>query len=310
MACLIEVHFLGFIRSGHRGRGAPREHQKPPAAQLGPQRRLAHEIATPATVRWALKSFSPYKSPGPDGIYPALLQRAGETVIGPLVRLARASLTLGHVPEAWRSTRVVYIPKAGKNGYTSPKDFRPISLTSFLLKAVERLVDRYIRDKVLSRRPLYKDQHASRAGQSTETALSRVVNLMDIEGAFNHTSGEVTRAAMITHGVPTAVVEWTWHMLGNRNLTANKGNTTLCGTVDSGCPQGGVLSPLLWCLVVDELLHQLSGQVYHPIGYADDILVIVRDQHLDALFGVIQQALGIVDTWCKKTGLSVNSNKT
>ena len=99
-------------------------------------------------------------------------------------------------------------------------------------------------------------------------------------------------------------------MLGNRNLTANKGDTTLCGTVDPGCPQGGVLSPLLWCLVVDELLHQLSGQGYHPIGYADDILIIVRGQHLDALFGVMQQALGIVDTWCKKSGLSVNPNKT
>ena len=137
-----------------------------------------------------------------------------------------------------------------------------------------------------------------------------VGTFMDLEGASNHTSGEVIRAAMITHSVPTAVVEWTCHMLGNRNLTANRGNATLCGTVDSGCPQEGVLSLLLWCLVVDELLHQLSGQVYHPIGYADDILVMVRGQHLDANFGGMQQTLGIVDTWCKKTGLSINPNKT
>ena len=105
-------------------------------------------------------------------------------------------------------------------------------------------------------------------------------------------------------------VEWICHMLGNTNLTTNKGNTILCGTVDSGCPQGGVLSPLLWCLVVYELLHQLSRQSYHPIGYADDILIIVRGQHLEVLFGVMQQALGIVDTWYRKTGLSVNPNKT
>ena len=65
-------------------------------AQLYPQRRLAHEIAIPAVVRWALKTFSPYKSPGPVGIYPVLLQRAGEPVVGPLVKLARASLTLGY----------------------------------------------------------------------------------------------------------------------------------------------------------------------------------------------------------------------
>ena len=155
LACLIGVHFRGFKRSGD-GRG--------------------RHLGSIKNVRWTLKSLSAYKSPGPDGIYPVLLQRAGETVIGPLVRLARASLAVGHVPEAWRGTRVVFIPKAGKNGYTSPKDFRPISLTSFLLKTVERLVDKYIRDKVLSRRPLYKDQHAFRAGHSTETALSSVVN--------------------------------------------------------------------------------------------------------------------------------------
>ena len=46
-----------------------------------------------------------------------------------------------------------------------PKDFRPISLTSFVLKAVERLVDRNIRDKILTAKPLHRDQHAYRASR-------------------------------------------------------------------------------------------------------------------------------------------------
>jgi len=29
--------------------------------------------------------------------------------------------------------------------------------------------------------------------------------------------------------------------------------------ISRGCPQGGVLSPLLWCLVVDDLLARLNG---------------------------------------------------
>ena len=209
---------------------------------MGLRGRLAREIASPARVRWALKSFNPFKSPGPDGIYPALLQRAGDPIIGALVRLARASLTLGYVPKAWRGTRVIFIPEAGKNRWTSPKDFRPISLTSFVLKTVERLVDRYIRDKILTVKPLHSDQHDYRAGRSTGTALSKAVNLiedqmnlkrfaigtfMDIEGAFNYTCSEVIRRAMIRQGVPIAVVDCTCHMLGNRNITITKGNTTL-----------------------------------------------------------------------------------
>ena len=42
----------------------------------------------------------------PDGIYPILLQRAGYPTIGPLVRIARASLTLGYIPKVWRGTSV------------------------------------------------------------------------------------------------------------------------------------------------------------------------------------------------------------
>ena len=39
-------------------------------------------------------------------------------------------------------------------------------------------------------------------------------------------------------------------------------------------------------------------------------LVIVRGMHLDALMGVMQQTLKVVDTWCRSTGLSVNLGKT
>ena len=115
---------------------------------------------------------------------------------------------------------------------------------------------------------------------------------------------------MIRQGIPIAVVDWTCHILGNRNIRITKGNTTLRGIVVSGCPQGGVLSLLLWSLVLDELLHPITDQGCHPIGYADDILVIVRGMHLDALMGVMQQILKAVDTWCRTTGLPVNPGKT
>ena len=109
---------------------------------------------------------------------------------------------------------------------------------------------------------------------------------------------------------PITVVDWICHMLCNRNITITTGNITLRGIVDSGCPQGGVRSPLLLSLVVDELLHLSTDQGCHPIGYTDDILVIVRGMHLDTLIGVMQQMLKVVDTWCRTTGLLVNSDKT
>jgi hypothetical protein len=41
--------------------------------------------------------------------------------------------------------------------------------------------------------------------------------------------------------------------------------------VSIGCLQGVVLSPLLWCLVLDDLIARLSGSGIHIQGYADDM---------------------------------------
>jgi hypothetical protein len=42
--------------------------------------------------------------------------------------------------------------------------------------------------------------------------------------------------------------------------------------VSRGRPQGGMLSPLLWCLVVNELLARLNDGGVYSQGYADDIV--------------------------------------
>jgi len=96
----------------------------------------------------------------------------------------------------------VFIPKFGRNSCNGPGDYRPISLTSFLLKIIESLMDRYLRDKALALVPLHPNQHAYQAGKSVEMALHQLVVrvekapdqqetalgvFLDTEGAFNNT---------------------------------------------------------------------------------------------------------------------------
>ena len=47
------------------------------------------------------------------------------------------------------------IPKHGRNSYSELRDYRPISLTSFLLMSMEKLVDRYLRDEALAQVSLH-----------------------------------------------------------------------------------------------------------------------------------------------------------
>ena len=100
--------------------------------------------------------------------------------MGPQMRLDRAHLTLRFVLTAWRGKRMVFITKASRNEWTSPKNFRSISLTSFLFKTVERLVDRYIRDKVLISRLLHKDVYAYKVVTGPKRPLAeRLTEVMD-----------------------------------------------------------------------------------------------------------------------------------
>ena len=128
-------------------------------------------MVTHRRVEWAIDSFVPYKSPGVDGLFPALLQEGREVVIPYLVRIFCVSLATGYVPSIWQQVKVMFIPKPGRNSYSRPRDYRPISLTSFLLKTMERLVDRYLRDKALALVPLHPNQQAYQAGKSVKTTL-------------------------------------------------------------------------------------------------------------------------------------------
>jgi Reverse transcriptase (RNA-dependent DNA polymerase) len=74
---------------------------------------------------------------------------------------------------------VAYIPKAGTKDPEQPKSYRPISLTSFLLKTMEKLIDLHKRSKYLVRHPLHKMQFAYKAGKSTVSALHHLVTKIE-----------------------------------------------------------------------------------------------------------------------------------
>jgi len=119
---LLDAHFPGSQQAGHP-----------------PER---------GNIKWSIHSFKPYKSPGPDGITPAHIQQAGQIAINWLKKIFQSILAVGELPTAWQETKVVFIPKAGKANHTTAKNFRPISLTSFLLKSFERMISLHIRATV------------------------------------------------------------------------------------------------------------------------------------------------------------------
>lgn len=287
--------------------------------------RKAKEIFTYNRIKWAINSFEPYKSSGKDGIFPALLQHAPRNIIQKLCAIFRASMAIGYIPEIWRAVRVVFIPKPGRPSYENAKDYRPISLTSFCLKTMEKVIDKYIRETYLMDNPLHANQHAYRAGRSVDTALHCLVeriekvltdkevclaSFVDIEGAFDNASFKSIEEAATAHGVDSTTVKWIKNMLQTRKVFATCYGETVWVKVRKGCPQGGVLSPLLWALIINSLLKRLNEEGIYSQGYADDVCIFVRGKFLNIISEINQRGLEIIDAWCKEVELSVNPAKT
>jgi retron-type reverse transcriptase len=96
-----------------------------------------------------------------------------------------------------------------------------------------------------------------------------------LHSAFDNTGFESIRAAAVSRHIDPESVEWIIGMLECRIVTAGLGEKQVTVKTRKGCPQGGVLSPLLWSLVIDELLNDLDRQGYVVIEFADDFVTTV-----------------------------------
>lgn len=91
----------------------------------------------------------------------------------------RASITFGYVPQPWRTNKSGSHSKCGQASHFNAKDYRAISLSSFILKILERLVDEHIKKRVLEGNPLHRKHHAYQPGRSIENALLELVGKIE-----------------------------------------------------------------------------------------------------------------------------------
>jgi len=275
----------------------------------------------------SINSFDSFKSPGEDMVSPVMLQKAGSALVGCLVRIFRASLSLSHVPYVWSGARAVFIPKPGKSSYLKAKSFRPITLTSFFLKVLERLIYWHLSECIGGLNPkMHLNQFAFKQGYSTDAALHSIVQrlekavfnkqlalalFLDIEGAFSNVSLAAIRGTLLNAGIEICLVTWIVGMLRNQRVTAALGNYSTTVRLTRGTPQGGVLSPLLFNLVMGDLLGKLTNipGIYSQ-AYADDVCLLSTGIDSITLCERIQEGLKVVEGWARETGLSLCSNKT
>lgn len=274
-------------------------------------------------VKAALGSFGKFKSAGPDGIAPVVLQNVDEGTLFRIQKIYEISLRAQRVPKEWLKMRVIFIPKEGKTEYGSAKSYRPITLSSFLLKGLERLLKWHLEENFLAEPLLF--QHAYTTGRSTETALSEIVHQiensvlkgghavavsLDCSGAFDNIKFDSASQGLRQLGVEECIISWYNHLLSNREVQVEENGEEMTFFPTRGSPQGGVLSPTIWNIVMNDLLKRFRYGPANLTCYADDVCIVIKGYDLKALITHAQRALNITEAWGSRQGINFQGKKS
>lgn len=131
---------------------------------------------------------------------------------------------------------------------------------------------------------------------------------IDAQDAFLRTKGDRVIDRLHELGL-VHEARWIAQLLKDRKLfVREQGAVSDKFDLDTGASQGCVTSPLLWSLLIDDLIvacedhcknHCVPGCVAVPIFFADDKNFIIRGFNPSSCITMANQLLGIVKRWCR-----------
>ena len=225
------------------------------------------------------------------------------------------------IPSIWKASIIVPFPK--KSNPSVLNDYRPVALTSIAMKCLEKLVLRQIMVHTESKLDEY--QFAYRHGKSVEDAVLTLLHriykhvdqlnsyvrilFIDYSSAFNTIQPHIMIRKLLELNVPADihVCLWVLNFLSDRTQTVRIGNKhSSVLTLNTGAPQGCVLSPVLFILYTDTLCATDPGCVI--LKYADDTAVLGEIRMSDE--SVYRNEIKHVVNWCNENHLVLNASKT
>lgn len=261
---------------------------------------------TPEELRVALLQGKA-TSPGDDGIPYSVLRLMSQAHGNPLLCLYNMSLTAGILPAAWTASTIIPIPKPSSTKH------RPISLTSCFCKAMERVLLSRLRHLIGDQLSPYL--YGFTPGKSTQHCFAEYMSLshpssciafIDLKSAFDIANRDVILEQLADMGVTGQLLKWIRGYLSNRQShVLFKG--ALSDTMDFhlGTPQGGVLSPTLFNILMHKLLQGISFNEHESvISYADDICILARSPTR------LQSLLNDFAMSARQCGLIISTEKT
>lgn len=265
---------------------------------------------TTAQVARQCKQQHIQSAPGPDNILPSLLRHAGRLVHAILSLFFSFSWHHAVLPQEWTQANVMALYKgaaaeargkpAGSRAQAS--SYRPISMTSIIIRTFEHLIHRRLTDELEHRNYFHPMQFGFRAGRTTSDAINIVLStirhicqqdlsytdsagvkgrhrmpcpviFLDIKKAFDRVWLEDLLHCLYNAGITGKAWRWIRAFLSSRRIrTVQLDTSSHWHPLQYGVPQGAVLSPLLFLIFINPILTRITTQCPNlcPIAFADD----------------------------------------
>ena len=246
-------------------------------------------------VKWAISKLELNKACGIDKMYAEHLKYASDRIL-PLLSICITSMFIhGYLPETLLSVVLVPIVK-DKTGKISSKDnYRPIALASVMSKVIERIILERIETCLLTS----PNQFGFKSNHGTDQCIfvlkevvdiytklnSRVsVCFLDASKAFDRINHNVLFEKLRKRGICGYLLRILVYWYETQTMCVRWGNLISDSfTVSNGVRQGGILSPRLFAIYIDDLslaLNKLgigccvSDILINHLMYADDMVLI------------------------------------
>jgi hypothetical protein len=286
--------------------------------------RPSHPIElSEAEVVKCLRSLKAGKAGGPDKINTNVLKLSALSLAPSLCKIFQRSLNEGQIPKQWKTSEIIPVPK--KTPPTCLNDYRPIALTSVMMKCFEKVVKNLLNDQIKNQTDSYQfaytqkrcvedaslcliDYTLKHVDQANSSAKKHFVKILfiDFSSAFNTIQPHLMMKKLYEMNVSSTLILWINDFL-TEHLQYVKFLDTISNTIviNTGAPQGCVLSPMLFTLYTSDC--RCENESCQLVKYADDTALVARCVNDDVIYRSEVQRFC---EWCCNNYLELNVSKT